>query len=92
MATPPAQCVHSLALDLAIFDAKFRKCSPVQSHFIYLIIFHSSHFMIILFVFSPPYEQAEPLKVCVTGAAGQIAYSLLYSLASGDVFGKDQVS
>jgi len=33
---------------------------------------------------------AEPLKVCVTGAAGQIAYSLLYSLASGAVFGKDQ--
>lgn len=28
----------------------------------------------------------------VTGAAGQIAYSLLYSIAKGDVFGKDQVS
>lgn len=27
----------------------------------------------------------------VTGAAGQIAYSLLYSIAKGDVFGKDQV-
>jgi len=27
--------------------------------------------------------------VCVTGAAGQIAYSLLYSIAKGDVFGKD---
>lgn len=35
--------------------------------------------------------QAEPIKVCVTGAAGQIAYSLLYSLANGDVFGKNQV-
>ncbi|XP_065660785.1 malate dehydrogenase, cytoplasmic isoform X2 [Hydra vulgaris] len=32
----------------------------------------------------------EPLRVCVTGAAGQIAYSLLYSLANGDVFGKAQ--
>ncbi|XP_048738080.2 malate dehydrogenase, cytoplasmic-like [Ostrea edulis] len=32
----------------------------------------------------------EPLKVLVTGAAGQIAYSLLYSVAKGDVFGKDQ--
>jgi len=32
------------------------------------------------------------LKVCVTGAAGQIAYSLLYSIANGEVFGKDQVS
>lgn len=28
--------------------------------------------------------------MCVTGAAGQIAYSLLYSLARGDVFGADQ--
>ncbi|KAK7506997.1 hypothetical protein BaRGS_00001848 [Batillaria attramentaria] len=30
---------------------------------------------------------SEPVKVCVTGAAGQIAYSLLYSIAKGDVFG-----
>jgi len=28
--------------------------------------------------------------VVVTGAAGQIAYSLLYQIANGDVFGKDQ--
>ncbi|MBN3293129.1 MDHC protein, partial [Polypterus senegalus] len=35
-------------------------------------------------------DLAEPLKVLVTGAAGQIAYSLLYSIAKGDVFGKDQ--
>lgn len=33
---------------------------------------------------------SEPLRVLVTGAAGQIGYSLLYSLANGDVFGKDQ--
>lgn len=32
----------------------------------------------------------EPLRVCVTGAAGQIAYSLLYSIGKGDVFGSDQ--
>ncbi|NXU62104.1 MDHC protein, partial [Horornis vulcanius] len=32
----------------------------------------------------------EPVRVLVTGAAGQIAYSLLYSIAKGDVFGKDQ--
>lgn len=31
---------------------------------------------------------ASPIKVCVSGAAGQIAYSLLYSIAKGDVFGK----
>lgn len=30
------------------------------------------------------------LRVCVTGAAGQIAYSLLYQIAKGDVFGQDQ--
>jgi malate dehydrogenase len=33
---------------------------------------------------------AEPLRVTVTGAAGQIAYSLLFSIGNGDVFGKDQ--
>ncbi|KAM4595076.1 malate dehydrogenase, cytoplasmic-like isoform 1-T1 [Fundulus diaphanus] len=35
-------------------------------------------------------QQAEPIRVVVTGAAGQIAYSLLYGIAKGDVFGKDQ--
>ncbi|CAG00307.1 unnamed protein product, partial [Tetraodon nigroviridis] len=35
--------------------------------------------------------QTEPIRVLVTGAAGQIAYSLLFSVAKGDVFGKDQV-
>ncbi|XP_051901070.1 malate dehydrogenase, cytoplasmic-like isoform X2 [Pristis pectinata] len=33
---------------------------------------------------------ADPLKVLVTGAAGQIAYSLLYSVANGEVYGKEQ--
>ena len=32
------------------------------------------------------------LRVVVTGAAGQIAYSLLYQIASGYVFGEDQVT
>jgi len=31
-----------------------------------------------------------PLRVLVTGAAGQIAYSLLYSVAKGEVFGANQ--
>ena len=31
-----------------------------------------------------------PLKVAVTGAAGQIGYSLLFRIASGEVFGADQ--
>jgi len=30
------------------------------------------------------------LHVCITGAAGQIAYSLLYSVAKGDVFGQNK--
>ncbi|KAJ8721334.1 hypothetical protein PYW07_002109 [Mythimna separata] len=33
---------------------------------------------------------AEPVKVVVTGAAGQIAYSLIYQIASGAVFGPNQ--
>jgi malate dehydrogenase len=31
-----------------------------------------------------------PLKVAVTGAAGQIGYSLLFRIASGQMFGSDQ--
>ena len=31
-----------------------------------------------------------PLRVCVTGAAGQIAYSLLRMIGSGEMFGPDQ--
>src|SRR5262245_52118811 len=33
---------------------------------------------------------ANPIRVAVTGAAGQVAYSLLARLASGEVFGPDQ--
>ena len=32
----------------------------------------------------------QPVKIAVTGAAGQIGYSLLFRLASGAVFGPDQ--
>jgi malate/lactate dehydrogenase len=31
-----------------------------------------------------------PVKVAVTGAAGQIGYSLLFRIASGSMFGPDQ--
>lgn len=31
-----------------------------------------------------------PVRVAVTGAAGQIGYSLLFRIASGDFLGKDQ--
>jgi malate dehydrogenase len=33
---------------------------------------------------------SEPIRVVVTGAAGQIGYSLLYMVGSGYVFGPDQ--
>lgn len=33
---------------------------------------------------------ASPIRVAVTGAAGQIGYSLIYRIASGEVFGPDQ--
>ena len=47
-------------------------------------------FVIVFYYFQS--MQAEALRVCVTGAAGQIGYALLYALANGDVFGKDQAS
>src|SRR6059036_3614062 len=31
-----------------------------------------------------------PLKIAVTGAAGQIGYSLVFRIASGEMFGQDQ--
>ena len=31
-----------------------------------------------------------PVRVAVTGAAGQIGYSLIYRIASGELLGKDQ--
>jgi malate dehydrogenase len=33
---------------------------------------------------------ASPIRVAVTGAAGQIGYSLIFRIASGEVFGPDQ--
>lgn len=35
-------------------------------------------------------DEKQPIKVVVTGAAGQIAYSLIYIISKGDVFGPDQ--
>ncbi|MEQ9029455.1 MAG: malate dehydrogenase, partial [Aggregatilineales bacterium] len=31
-----------------------------------------------------------PIRVAVTGGAGQIAYSLLFRIGNGEVFGEDQ--
>ena len=42
-----------------------------------------------LYFHVPFYTQAEPVRVCITGAAGQIGYSLLYMVGSGVVFGND---
>lgn len=35
-------------------------------------------------------QAKKPVKVTITGAAGNIAYSLLWRIAAGDVFGPDQ--
>ena len=32
----------------------------------------------------------KPVRVAVTGAAGQIGYSLLYRIAAGEMLGRDQ--
>jgi len=32
----------------------------------------------------------DPIRIVITGAAGQIAYSLIHQICNGDVFGKDQ--
>ena len=32
----------------------------------------------------------DPITVSVTGGAGQVAYSLLFRIANGEVFGMDQ--
>ncbi|MEC7555541.1 MAG: malate dehydrogenase, partial [Planctomycetota bacterium] len=32
----------------------------------------------------------EPIRVAVTGAAGQIGYALVFRIASGQMFGPDQ--
>ena len=32
----------------------------------------------------------EPVRVAVTGAAGQISYSLLFRIAAGEMLGADQ--
>ena len=37
-----------------------------------------------------PNSEKTPMKVTVTGAAGNIAYSLLWRIAAGDVFGPEQ--
>jgi len=34
--------------------------------------------------------EKQPVRVCLTGAAGQIAYSLVFPIARGEMFGADQ--
>ncbi len=36
------------------------------------------------------YSMKEPVRVAVTGAAGNISYALLFRIAAGDMLGKDQ--
>ena len=39
---------------------------------------------------SAPSTTAEPVRVVVTGAGGNIGYALVFHIASGDMFGRDQ--
>lgn len=43
-----------------------------------------------LFNFKDSTMSKQPVRVAVTGAAGQIGYSLLFRIASGEMLGKDQ--
>jgi malate dehydrogenase len=36
------------------------------------------------------HHEQKPVRVAVTGAAGQIGYALLFRIASGEMLGKDQ--
>lgn len=36
-------------------------------------------------------KKPEPLRVCITGAAGRNAYCLLFVLAKGAIFGPNQL-
>jgi len=33
---------------------------------------------------------SQPKRIAVTGAAGQICYSMLFRIAAGDIYGPDQ--
>jgi hypothetical protein len=35
-------------------------------------------------------EKSDPVRICITGAAGQIAYSLIFMVARGDLLGPNQ--
>jgi len=37
-----------------------------------------------------PLQQKKPVRVAITGAAGQIGYAMVFRIASGDMLGKDQ--
>ena len=40
--------------------------------------------------YSAPFMSKTPIRIAVTGAAGQIGYALVFRIASGQMFGPDQ--
>lgn len=52
-----------------------------------ILLFPHINKVVVYFISS---TMVEPLRVCITGAAGQIAYSLFYPICKGDVFGPNQ--
>lgn len=47
-------------------------------------------FLPLRFLLQDASRMSAPLRVAVTGAAGQIGYSLIFRIAAGEVFGKNQ--
>lgn len=78
---PIAICLLASQDDTYSYLLYFIYLTAAGATFIFLSISHIS--------FLSP-QAAEPIRVVVTGAAGQIAYSILYMIAKGDVFGRDQ--
>jgi hypothetical protein len=61
--------------ELALLVVTLVRLAPITSHF-----FQSWSFTM----------SKKPVRVAVTGAAGQIGYALLFRIASGEMLGKDQ--
>ena len=67
-----------------------KKCLCLKVHSLWQIIFNWDPFFTIPDSITKQIKMTEPLRVVVTGAAGQIGYSLVYMIACGSVFGDEQ--
>ena len=95
----------SLSLSLSLTAAASLSLSLSLSLFLYLSLLRCCLFLCNNNALNPyispsvpplplrrrPLQMKAPITVTITGAAGQIAYSLLFVVGKGDVFGQDQV-